>query len=151
MSVKIRAVRQSEKDVWIRLMNDYAAFYKTTIPDGGHDAVWDWIFESREKFWCSVAENDVGQIIGFTQFQLMHRSLSGSKVCYLSDLYVQPDLRRSGAGRALIDHVFAFARAHEISNVRWLTQDFNHDARRLYDSYMEKSDFILYSIPVDAS
>ena len=83
-----------------------------------------------------------------TQYQLMHRSLSGEKVCYLSDLYVIPEVRGSGAGRALIDQVFAFAKSKDISNVRWLTQDYNYNARKLYDSYGRKSDFILYSFPV---
>ena len=49
-------------------------------------------------------------VVGFTQYQLMHRSLGGGMVCYLSDLYVEPTIRGSGAGRALIDHVIAFAR-----------------------------------------
>ncbi|MEP0521732.1 MAG: GNAT family N-acetyltransferase [Hyphomicrobiales bacterium] len=151
MSVTIRSVTQADKEIWQRLFDEYAAFYNTAIPNDGHDAVWNWIFDTSEKFWCSVAVADDDSLIGFTQFQLMHRSLGGTKVCYLSDLYVRPEIRGTGAGRALIDHVFAFAKAHKITNVRWLTQDSNAEARRLYDSYMPKSDFILYSIPVEAS
>ena len=81
----------------------------------------------------------------------MHRSLSGSMVCYLSDLYVEPDLRGGGVGRALTDHVFDFARDNSIPNVRWLTQDSNAVARKLYDSYGDKSGFILYSFPVTST
>ena len=91
---------------------------------------------------------DDGTPVGFTQYQLMHRSLSGAMVCYLSDLYVRPAVRGTGAGRALIDHVIEFARSRGISNVRWLTQDYNYAGRRLYDTYTPKSDFILYSLPV---
>ena len=69
-------------------------------------------------------------------------------MCYLSDLYVEPAIRGGGVGRALIDHVFQFARSNDIPNVRWLTQDYNTAARKLYDTYGEKSDFILYSFPV---
>lgn len=151
MTISIRAVTEADKDVWHRMFDEYAAFYKTEIPQGAHATVWDWIFDSSEKFWCAVAMSESNELVGFTQYQLMHRSLGGSKVCYLSDLYVNPDVRGTGAGRALIDHVFAFAKTHRISNVRWLTQEFNSDARRLYDTYMEKSDFILYSIPVEVS
>ncbi len=82
------------------------------------------------------------------KYQLMHRSLGGGMVCYLSDLYVNPSVRGSGAGRALIDHVVEFAKARGLPNVRWLTQEFNYPARRLYDTYQPKSDFILYSVPV---
>lgn len=143
--MKIRALQTQDRQVWEELFNQYAAFYKTAIPDGGHDTVWQWIFDDNNDFWCAVIVDESGQPFGFTQYQLMHRSLGGSMVCYLSDLYVVPDNRGSGAGRALIDYVFEFARSNSIPNVRWLTQDFNYAGRRLYDTYSPKSDFILYS------
>ena len=115
----------------------------------GVDAVWEWIFDAENDFWCDVIEGDDGEVIGFTQYQLMHRSLGGGMVCYLSDLFVKPGIRGSGAGRALIDHVFEFARNRGLNNVRWLTQDFNFPARILYDTYGRKSDFILYSFNID--
>ena len=126
----------------------YAAFYKTSIPDGGFDRVWAWIFDPANDFWCDVAERDNRDLIGFTHYQLMHRSLGGGMVCYLSDLYVDPGVRGSGAGRALIDHVLAFAKDRDLPSVRWLTQDVNYPARRLYDTYSPKTDFILYNVPV---
>ncbi len=148
MPVRVRPVAETDQPVWRALFDEYASFYKTKVPAGGHDAVWRWIYDPATDFLCDVVEDADGKLIGFTQYQLMLRSLGGSKVCYLSDLYVRPDCRGSGAGRALIDHVIGFAKAKQIANVRWLTQDFNHDARRLYDSYSTKSDFILYSIPI---
>ena len=71
----------------------------------------------NNDFWCDLAIDDGGKPFGFTQYQLMHRSLSGEMVCYLSDLYVRPEVRGTGAGRALIDHVFAFARSRNISQM----------------------------------
>lgn len=144
---KIRPVHTEEFDIWHSLFSGYAEFYKVTLPDGAASRAWEWIHDADEPFWCDVVERD-NEIIGFTQYQLMHRSLSGERVVYLSDLFVTPEVRGSGAGRALIDHVFTFAKSKGISNVRWLTQDFNYRARELYDSYGSKSDFILYSFPV---
>ena len=143
----IRPVAESDHQIWLSLFADYAQFYLVDLPDDAASQAWQWIHDSDEPFWCDVAELD-GKIVGMTQYQLMHRSLSGEKVCYLSDLYVIPEVRGSGAGRALIDQVFAFAKSKGISNVRWLTQDYNYNARKLYDSYGRKSDFILYSFPV---
>ncbi|MEM1198152.1 MAG: GNAT family N-acetyltransferase [Pseudomonadota bacterium] len=148
MTVTIRPLTQLDRTVWEELFEAYAKFYKTTVPDGGFDTVWDWIFDEDNEFWCDVALANEGTVIGFTQYQLMHRSLGGGMVCYLSDLYVRPEVRGSGAGRALIDHVVAEARAKGLINVRWLTQEFNYPARQLYDTYQPRSDFILYSIPV---
>ena len=146
--MQIRALEKSDRKIWEEFFNEYAEFYKTSVPEGGHDRTWDWIFDDAEDFWCDLVLNDNGEPFGFTQYQLMHRSLSGGKVIYLSDLYVRPTERGSGAGRALIDHVFEFAKSKGYDNVRWLTQDFNYAGRRLYDTYAPKSDFILYSVPV---
>jgi len=147
-SIKIRPVSESERSQWEQMFQAYAEFYKTTIPEGGFDRVWQWVFDPANDFWCDIAENDKGQLIGFTQYQLMHRSLGGSMVCYLSDLYVEPSVRGSGTGRAMIDHVLAFAKNKGLPGVRWLTQEFNYPARMLYDSYGPKTDFILYNVPV---
>lgn len=148
MTVSIRPLAANDRARWEAMFEAYAAFYKTTIPDGGFDRVWAWIGDPANDFWCDLAENDGGDIIGFTQYQLMHRSLGGGMVCYLSDLYVEPSLRGGGTGRALIDHVIAFARDRKLPGVRWLTQEFNYPARRLYDTYGPKTDFILYNVPV---
>lgn len=144
----IRPVTPSDRPDWERLFDLYAAFYKTSVEAEAKAQVWSWIADGAEPFWSDLAFRD-GHAVGLVQYQLMHRSLSGGKVVYLSDLYVDPALRGGGIGRALIDHVIGFARGRGIGNVRWLTQDFNYAGRRLYDSYRPKSDFILYSVPVE--
>ncbi len=144
----IRPLEDKDRPKWEQMFQAYAEFYKTSIPEGGFDHVWEWIFDPGNDFWCDVAENPSGELIGFTQYQLMHRSLGGNMVCYLSDLYVDPDIRGSGAGRALIDNVLKFAKQRGLPGVRWLTQEFNYPARKLYDTYTPKTDFILYNVPV---
>ena len=147
MPIDIRPLQISDRAVWEDLFDAYAAFYKTTTTPEGKNATWEWIF-GGEDFWADLVVQD-GKVVGLCQYQLMHRSLSGAKVVYLSDLYVRPDLRGAGIGRAMIDHVIGFAKARGITNVRWLTQEFNYVGRRLYDTYRPKSDFILYSVPVE--
>lgn len=148
MSVTIRPVRPSEKARWEELFRAYGRFYKVEVMPEAVEAVWGWIGDEAEPFWCDIAEDGSGKIIGMTQYQLMHRSLGGSMVVYLSDLYVDPELRGGGVGRALIEHVIAFAKARGAPSVRWLTQDFNYKGRMLYDTFAPKSDFILYNVPV---
>ena len=147
VSISIRPVADGDRKRWESMFQAYAEFYKTSIPEGGFDGVWGWIKDEKNPFWCDVAESGDGQVIGFTQYQLMHRSLGGSMVCYLSDLYVEPDLRGGGVGRGLINHVVDFAKERGLPGVRWLTQEFNYPARRLYDTYGPKTDFILYNVP----
>jgi GNAT superfamily N-acetyltransferase len=64
--------------------------------------------------------------------------------CYLQDLFVVPDLRGSGAGRALIAAVEEEARKRGASRLHWLTKEDNHSARALYDQVAQRSGFIQY-------
>lgn len=143
----IRPLRETDHADWLALFRAYAAFYKTTLTPETEATVWSWIFTPDEPFWCDVATDDAGRILGFAQYQLMHRSLGGSKVCYLSDLFTLPEARGQGAGRALIDHVRAKAGAMGCPNLRWLTAEDNATARRLYDRYAPRTPFVLYAIP----
>ncbi len=145
MSVVIKPIAREDRAAWENLIFSYAEFYKTIIPDGGLDRVWGWIHDENNDFWSDIARDSNGNVVGFVQYSLMHRSLSGEMICYMSDLYVEPKLRGLGTGQALIDHVLAFAKDSDISNVRWLTQENNYAGRQLYDSYTPKSDFVFYS------
>ena len=46
-------------------------------------------------------------------------------MCYLQDLYADPEVRGRGVGRALIEAIYAAADAEGAQGVYWLTQDFN--------------------------
>lgn len=147
MPLTIRAVAPDDRPIWEELFRGYADFYKTD-PNPAINGVWRWILDEDEPFWADIAFSAAGQAVGLVQYQLMHRSLSGGKVCYLSDLFVRPEHRASGAGRALIDHVIGFAQDRGLPSVRWLTAGDNAPARRLYDTYAPASGFILYSVAV---
>jgi ribosomal protein S18 acetylase RimI-like enzyme len=145
----IEAVKESDHAQWQALFTAYGRFYKVDISGAALNTAWSWIHDDAQQFWCAVARDETGTLIGFTQYQLMHRSLSGGMVCYLSDLYVDPQVRGGGTGRALIDHVISEMKSRSINNVRWLTAEDNATARRLYDTYQPPSGFILYSVPVE--
>ena len=93
--------------------------------------------------WGIVAE-DEGTVIGLVHC-INHRSTwTRGDYCYLQDLFVSPDARRQGAGRALIEKVCDTAKEKECSRVYWLTQENNYQARTLYDSITGRTDFIQY-------
>lgn len=145
--MQIRPVTPADHTAWLALFRAYAAFYKTALTAETEATVWGWIFDEAEPYWCDLAMSDDGTPIGFAQYSLLHRSLGGSKVCYLSDLFTTPEARGQGAGRALIDHTRARAHAMGCPNLRWLTAEDNTTARTLYDTYAPRTPFILYSIP----
>jgi len=53
--------------------------------------------------------------------------------CYLAELYVVPDKRGRGIGRALMDEVFAIAREKGATHIELNTSDDDVAARALYE------------------
>jgi GNAT superfamily N-acetyltransferase len=63
---------------------------------------------------------------------------------YLEDLFVAPEARGQGLGRALIEDLIAISRANGWRRLYWLTEIENATARRLYDQYCENDGHIRY-------
>jgi GNAT superfamily N-acetyltransferase len=76
---------------------------------------------------------------------VIHRSTWAiDSLCYLEDLFVATAERRHGAGRQLLEAVYAHADALGCSGVYWLTQERNAAARGLYDQMARYEGFIQY-------
>ena len=90
-----------------------------------------------------MAESD-GELIGLVHYLFHRHCWRVENVCYLQDLFAAPEARGKGVGRALIEAVYAKADEAGSPNVYWLTQDFNHTARQLYDRIGTLTPFIKY-------
>ena len=65
----------------------------------------------------------------------------------VNDLYVAPEARGRGIGRALIEASAAVARERGAAWLEWATAPDNHTAQRLYDSMTsEKSTWLEYEL-----
>lgn len=144
----IRPPEASEREAWERLFAAYADFYQVTLPPGAADNVWRWIHDPATAFSCALALLD-GRPVGLVQYQTMLRSLAGGETCYLSDLYVDPEVRGHDIGYRLIAHVREEAARAGHADVRLLTHETNAAARRLYDRLAGPSGFILYRFAPD--
>ena len=92
--------------------------------------------------WVAVDEAD--EPIGLAH-ALFHRSTwTATWYCYLEDLYVDPDRRNQGAGRALIEAVYRAADARGCTRTYWVTGETNMDARALYDRIATRAPFVQY-------
>ena len=85
-----------------------------------------------------------GQAVGLVHYLFHRHNWKIDDVCYLQDLYVSADVRGSGLGRRLIEHVYDAADAFGAASVYWLTQEHNKAGRRLYDRLAQKTDFVHY-------
>jgi GNAT superfamily N-acetyltransferase len=141
----IRPLRPEDEADWRKLWSDYLAFYETSVPETVYASTFSRLLGSDpQDFNCLIAEVD-GQPVGLAHYLFHRHGWKIENVCYLQDLYVAPKTRGTGTGRALIEAVYAAADAAGAPSVYWLTQDFNHTARQLYDRVAKVTPFIRYS------
>lgn len=143
--LKIRPIMASDEPRWRQLWDGYLAFYGTSVPETVKATSFARLLSATEgEFEGLIAERD-GQAVGLAHY-LFHRHMwKVEKVCYLQDLFVDPQARGQGIGRALIEAVYARADAAGAPAVWWLTQHFNHTARALYDQVGICTPFIRYN------
>jgi len=141
--MNIRMAIDADFAQWVTLWQGYQAFYKTSIAESTTATTWSRFHDTAEPMHCAVAELD-GKLIGMVHY-IRHRSCwtTGDYV-YLQDLFVDPDVRGKGVGRALIEHVYAAAAEAGASRVWWLTHESNAGAMLLYDRIADKSGFVQY-------
>jgi GNAT superfamily N-acetyltransferase len=138
-----RPLAASDRPQWDVLWQGYLRFYRHRLPNDITDSTFARLVDDKAQPHGIVAE-DSGKIVGFAHY-LFHRSTwSLSEVCYLEDVFVDPSARGAGAGRALIEAVYAAADRAGASTVYWMTQEFNADARALYDTIAHRTSFIRY-------
>ncbi len=94
-----------------------------------------------------VAENEHGEMVGFCQLYPTFCSLIAKPIYILSDLYVAPASRRSGAGRALLLAAEPLARQRGFARLDLTTAKTNLPAQALYESlgWMRDNVFLAYS------
>ena len=80
-----------------------------------------------------VAEVD-GEIAGYALFFHNFSSWRGVRGLYLEDLFVRPEMRRMGVGRALLREVARIAVARKCGRMEWLVLDWNQPAISFYRS-----------------
>ena len=92
---------------------------------------------------CLVAETE-GRLVGLAHLIYHRNTMLEGCTCYLQDLFAAPDLRGRGVGRALIEALYARARAAGAQRVYWHTHETNARARALYDQVAAHGGFLLY-------
>lgn len=143
MPLVVRPLCLSDHAAWLPLWRAYQAFYRVAIPDDVSLVTWSRLLDPAEPMGGALALSDDGAL-GLVH-HIRHRSCwTLGDYCYLQDLYVEASARGRGVGRALIEHVYAVARAQGCSRVHWLTEETNTDAMLLYDRLADRSGFVQY-------
>lgn len=144
-TIEIRPLTATDEAAWRRLWTGYLAYYETRVPDEVYQSTFARLLgDDPQDFHGRLALVD-GQPLGLVHFLFHRHCWKIENVCYLQDLYVDPQARGTGLGRKLIETVYAEADANGTPAVYWLTQDFNATACQLYDRIAKVTPFIRYS------
>jgi GNAT superfamily N-acetyltransferase len=143
-AITVRPLQAADHDEWYQLWRGYQRFYKVDISAATSATTWQRLLDKQEPMHGALALSD-GMILGFVHY-IEHRSCwTTGNYIYLQDLFVAEGARGRGAGRALIEHVYAEAEHRGAARVYWLTHETNRDAMHLYDQVADhRSGFVQY-------
>ena len=88
-------------------------------------------FGPNPYYSCLIAEHD-GQPAGFALFFYNYSTWMGRPGIYLEDLFVLPEFRGLGIGKALLQRVAAVAVEKECGRLNWAVLDWNTPAIDFY-------------------
>lgn len=146
MSFTIRSLQNTsdEHQQWLTLWHGYLTFYESTI---SHEvAAHNWAsFHNPDSPIDAIGAFDAdGNMLGLVQTVIHLSTWSVAPSCYLNDLYTIPTARGQGVGGALIEAVYAFAKAKGCTKVHWLTHESNVTGQSLYNQLAVNEGFIQY-------
>lgn len=144
MQTTIRPLKPQDQTAWRALWTAYLEFYETTVPEEVYQTTFARLIDPdtprQQAFLAIQGETPVGLV----HYIYHPHNWRIEDVCYLQDLYADPSVRGTGVGRALIEAVYDAADANGTPSVYWTTQDFNAEARKLYDRIATLTPFIKY-------
>ena len=91
------------------------------------------IFGDGSRVDALICELD-GEAIGFAVYFYNYSTWLGKPGLFLEDLYVSPEFRGVGAGKALLQHLAAIALAKDCGRFEWNVLDWNEPSIKFYDS-----------------
>lgn len=141
--MQTRALAQDSYDSWLKLWQDYLAFYKTTLSVDITKSTWQKLHNNDVSIYGFGAWID-DKLVGIAHVVLHPNTWDDTDCCYLEDLYVDAEVRGKGVGRALLEKVYNFANNKNCNRVYWVTQEDNITARILYDTVANKTNMVQY-------
>ncbi|WP_258187782.1 GNAT family N-acetyltransferase [Trinickia symbiotica] len=128
----IRPAEPDDVGPILALMRELAEFEKLThLFVATEQSLSDALFGARPAAEALVAELD-GRLVGYALFFHNFSTFLSRRGLYLEDLYVQPALRGSGLGTALLRRVAALAIERRCGRFEWSVLDWNQRAIDFY-------------------
>ncbi|UYP30250.1 GNAT family N-acetyltransferase [Pseudomonas sp. Z8(2022)] len=135
MPIDIRPATPEDAELILRFITDLAIYEKAE-----HEVKTDAagirasLFADGSTAHGLICELD-GQPIGYAVYFFNYSTWLGRHGLYLEDLYVSPEARGLGAGKALLRHLAQLAVARDCGRFEWSVLDWNTPAIDFYESF----------------
>lgn len=107
-SCSIEPIKTSDYEEWLVLWHDYLKFYKSNLPESQDQNTFQRLTTQSlansdpSKLYGLLVRDKAGKAQGLAHFLYHGNPWTDKTHCYLSDLFVNPECRGSGFGKALI-------------------------------------------------
>jgi GNAT superfamily N-acetyltransferase len=146
-AVEIAPVSPDEYEELLALVAAYQRFYEVEDIDEGRNRAFFRRFLAPSEDGLLLGARADGRLVGHACLYWHKNSLLAAETVLLYDLFVVPEARGKGVGRALIEASADVARERGAAQLEWSTAPDNHTAQRLYDSLpTERSEWVEYEL-----
>ena len=129
----IRAARPDEAGVVLDLIRQLAVYERCENDVVADEATLRQSLFVERSAEVVFAEED-GIVVGFALFFHNFSTFVGRKGMYLEDLFVIPEKRGLGYGKALLKYVARLAVERNCGRMEWICLDWNESALKIYRS-----------------
>jgi GNAT superfamily N-acetyltransferase len=139
----IRQATLNDLEPLSQLLDGYRQFYRQSADlEGGRQFLQARL--ERGDSHILVHTGSQGELQGFVQLYPLLSTVRLAPLWLLNDLFVAPEARRSGVGRALMQAARELARAHGVGHLKLATGIDNRTAQALYESLGWQRDTTFY-------
>jgi len=133
--LKIRPAKREEVGEVLQLIQDLATYEKAQDQvEASEDDLLNTIFAKEPRVFCDLVEVD-GQIAGMAIWFLNYSTWQAKHGIYLEDLYIKPEFRARGYGKALLKHLAQICDKEGYGRLQWWVLDWNSPAIEFYKSF----------------
>ena len=130
--INIRSAMPSDTRVIYALVRELAVYENLLdVVDATERMIGDALFGQTPRAFCELAEWD-GEVAGFSLWFYNFSTFRGRHGIYLEDLFVRPDFRGKGLGKALIVSLARRCVAENLARFEWSVLDWNAPSIAFY-------------------
>ncbi|MFC4172356.1 GNAT family N-acetyltransferase [Microvirga sp. GCM10011540] len=134
MSLIIRKAESRDASQVFAFIRELAEYERLAHEvDATEEGIAKALFAPEPRVFADIAEWD-GKPAGFALWFYNFSTFRGRHGIYLEDLFVRPDFRSKGIGKALLRHLAQRCLAEGLARLEWWVLDWNEPALRFYRS-----------------